>query len=573
MTHTFLLPIEYVQHKTLNPLYDSDLELSSIKEHNKDGQSLFETIYEPSHAMDHLYAQKFMTTYTTDVSFLQDTQILIRKIVPKLTPVDIELAHKAYSEFDAINNEDDFHSKYQYIDLEKIRSFNHNANLMQMLSLYNLTSPVITLITPIIVLILPFFLIRWQGVSLSMTTYIDIVKRLVKNHALGRIAATFNEVSWEKRVYLLATAGFYLFQIYQSALSCYKFAKNMKHIHYVLETYNSYVSQTCSHMESLLNSGTQELFTYKPFLDVLQANYNNLRHLSTQLERVKPLSISVSKACQIGQVMKLYYGLKYDTTLNETLMYSFHFNCYVRRLFTLQELGLAKAKFSEKSIWKITNMIYPHSIRNSPVSNSVSLKRPILLTGPNASGKTTLLKSAFINTLMSQQHGLGPFKTFTFKPYDHFHCYLDIPDTSGRDSLFQAEARRCLDIVKAVTNTTNDSNIETRHFCILDEIYSGTNPTEAVASAFAFIKTLSKQRNCSFILTTHFYNLCELGSLKKLNISNMQMGFRLETTGPTYTYKVKPGISNLKGGIAVLKDLDYPISLIEDAKTILKEYV
>ena len=570
MTQPFSLPIEYVHHQTLSPLYDSDLELSCIKEYNHDGKSLFETIYEPKHVMDRLHSQKAMTIYTNDISFLEDTQILIRKVLSNVEPVDILVSHKAYSEFEAINKEDDFHSKYQYIDLERLRGFNHNANLMQMLSLYNLTSPIITLITPIIVLILPFFLIRWQGVALSMNTYIDIVKRLVKNHALGRIATTFNQVSWEKRVYLLATTGFYLFQIYQSALSCYRFATNMKHIHYVLDIYNLYVSQSCKRLHSLLRSDAKNLPSYKPFLDVLQHQYNNLSSLSSQLESVKPLSLSVTKACQIGQIMKLYYGLKYDKTINETLLYSFHFNCYINRMVKLQSFGLTKAKFSHKPGWKITNMIYPHAINDSSVSNSLSLKRPILLTGPNASGKTTLLKSAFINTLMAQQHGVGPFKAFTFKPYDYFHCYLDIPDTSGRDSLFQAEARRCLDIVKAVTDNTAP---EVRHFCIFDEIYSGTNPTEAVASAFAFIKTLSKQRNCTFILTTHFYNLCELSSLKKLNISNMQMGFKLNETHPVYTYKVKPGVSNLKGGIAVLKELDYPIKLIEDAKTILKEYV
>lgn len=570
MTLTFLLPIEYVEHHTLNPLYDTDLELSSTKEHNEDGQSLFETIFLPNHKMDHLHSQRFMTTFTTDTQFLEETQILIKKQVLSIKHVDIDLANKAYTEFEAINKEDDFHSKYQYIDLERLRSFNHNANIMQMLSLYNLTSPLITLVTPIIILILPFFLIRWQGISLSINTYIDIVKRLVKNHALGRIATTFNDVSWEKRLYLLATAGFYLFQIYQSALSCYKFARNMKHIHYVLETYTAYVCQTCSCMDSFLHSDAQNLTRYRPFIDCLQSKYDNLYNLYLQLERVKPISISLSKACQIGQVMKLYYGLKHDTSMNETLMYSFHFNCYINRLVKLQELGLSKARFSQKPVWKIVNMVYPHSIRSNNVSNSISLKRPILLTGPNASGKTTLLKSAFINTFMAQQHGLGAFKSFTFKPYSRFHCYLDIPDTSGRDSLFQAEARRCLDIVQSVTNA---STPEERHFCIFDEIYSGTNPTEAIASAFAFIKTLSKQKNCSFILTTHFYNLCELGSLKKLAISNMQMGFKLEPSGPVYTYKVKPGISNLKGGIAVLKELHYPLSLIEDAKTILKEYV
>jgi len=570
MTHTFKLPIDFVEHQKLNPLYDNDLELSNTKEHNKDGNSLFEILYQPTHPMDYLHSNEFLTTYTCDTQFLKDTQNLICHTISKISIVDLHLAHKAYSEFDAIEKEDDFHSKYQYIDLERLRSFNHNVSFMQMLSFYNLASPVITLTTPIIILILPFFLIRWQGISLSVSTYLDIVKRLVKNHALGRIASTFNQVSWEKRIYLMATTGFYMFQVYQSAISCFKFATNMKHIHKVLEIYHNYVCQTCNSIESLLNSEVSKLSSYQPFIESLSSNYNYLCNLSHQLQNVKPLSISVTKACQIGQVMKLYYGLKFDKTLNQTLLYSFHFNCYINRLVKLNQLKLGKAKFNEKPIWKIINMSYPHSVHKKSVSNSISLKRPILLTGPNASGKTTLLKAAFINTLMAQQLGVGAFKTLTFKPYVHFHCYLDIPDTSGRDSLFQAEARRCLEIVKAVTDNSSQTN---RHFCIFDEIYSGTNPTEAVASAYAFIKTLSKQRNCSFILTTHFYNLCELSSLKKLNTSNMQMGFKLDTNGPKYTYKVKQGISNLKGGIAVLKELDYPESLIKDAKTILKEYV
>ena len=63
------------------------------------------------------------------------------------------------------------------------------------------------------------------------------------------------------------------------------------------------------------------------------------------------------------------------------------------------------------------------------------------LTGTN--GKTTTIKTALINIILSQQIGYGCFESLKLCPYDNIYCYLNIPDTSGRDSLFQAEARRC----------------------------------------------------------------------------------------------------------------------------------
>ena len=69
-------------------------------------------------------------------------------------------------------------------------------------------------------------------------------------------------------------------------------------------------------------------------------------------------------------------------------------------------------------------------------------------------------------------------------PYDTIHCYLNIPDTSGRDSLFQAEARRCKEILESLEDNK-------KHFCIFDELFSGTNPNEACASSYGFIKYLN----------------------------------------------------------------------------------
>ena len=144
------------------------------------------------------------------------------------------------------------------------------------------------------------------------------------------------------------------------------------------------------------------------------------------------------------------------------------------------------------------------------------------------------------------------------KPYDHIHCYLNIPDTSGRDSLFQAEARRCKEIIDIV-----DSSKKETHLCTFDELYSGTNPDEAEISATSFMEYLVKNKNVSGLLTTHFVNVCKKLDANK-NIINCHMESEKTINKIIYKYKIKEGISDVKGGINVLYDMNYPSEIIEN---------
>lgn len=571
MTLQFKLPIETNTHYIINDNILKDLEVIDAKT-DEQNKSLFQIIYKPEHPVDEIIKDELMKTYTTDVSFLIQSQSVINGLT---TQVPHDIFTNAYDVIREIDGEDDFHSKYQYIEVGLFKSLNNSPHFMQMLSFYNMLSPVITLLTPIVILILPFFLIRFQGVSLSMKAYFGTIKHLLRNHAIGKLADSFGSISWEKRIYLLITVSFYILQIYQNALSCYRFTRNMCHIHKQLFIIRDYLNHTCKSMRMTTEFvKTNDLDRFVAFTDSNETCLLTLRELLLELECITPLRISIPKACQVGNIMRLYYTIRHDDTIKNALLYSFKFNSYVNAMIKLGSLeSLKPATFSNKSIWKTTNMKYPHHIgeaghdnTSETVGNDFNLNKPILLTGPNASGKTTLLKSALLNTLLSQQVGRGFYDKLVIKPYDGFHCYLDIPDTSGRDSLFQAEARRCLNVITSISDN------QSRFFCIFDELYSGTNPTEAVAGAFALTKHIAKQKNVTFVITTHFYDFCRLCEKRKIRIKNCQMDCVVDDKDSTvsFTYKMTSGISDVRGGMSVLQQIGYPSVITDDAISVLE---
>jgi DNA mismatch repair ATPase MutS len=188
----------------------------------------------------------------------------------------------------------------------------------------------------------------------------------------------------------------------------------------------------------------------------------------------------------------------------------------------------------------------------------------MIITGPNASGKTTLLKTNTINVVMCQQFGVGFFERGSIRPYTHIHSYLNIPDTSERDSLFQAESRRCKEIIDSIQQYPAEKGY--RHYCIFDELYSGTNPVEAAKAAYAFLKYTAKFSHVDFILTTHYTSVCN--KLKKSKqISNYKMNVKEKGDKMVYTYTLKKGISKIQGAVSILEDMNYPEEIVRSVKS------
>jgi hypothetical protein len=595
ITETFKLPIFYVSDKphTISPTIAQDLELSTTIDAEE--TPIYSHVFDPTSHLGKIMIKKIPEMFTTNIRYLKETQqslenldlAIINSIYNKYNISDLDVDSTALA-WEEIRKENGFCEKYLYLDWSFLKHLNNHPTFLQAMSIYNITSPLLSLLLPIIVLILPFFIIKLQGKSLSSQQYITILKKIIENHAITKLFTQFNTADFSQKIYLVVSVAFYIFSIYQNVLTCIRFYNNMKKIHTYLEQFKTYVKFTIDYMNYYI-SLTTGFTEYQNFIEDLKKQIKVLQIFESDLNKVTKFHFSLHKTVEIGHVMYTFYQIYSNKEYNEALKYSFGFNGYMHLLTNFKDNILGKklnackfidekeekskkgkkTKKGKKNIDlkpKFKNMYYPKFI-NDPniVKNDCNLNKNLIITGPNASGKTTILKTCLTNILLSQQFGYGCYDSLSFVPYNHIHCYLNIPDTSGRDSLFQAEARRGKEIIDSIKSFSEDN-----HFCIFDELYSGTNPEEAVTSGTAFMNYLFKKSNVTCLLTTHYLQLCKNLESSKQSI-NMSMQTKINDENEhlnkiTYTYKLVQGISTVKGGLQILQNMDYPQEILDNTK-------
>jgi len=562
----FKLPIYYNKNKVkINENIIKDLEL--IETVDNSCNPIYEYVFDNDNDISKKLNEQFVEYYTIDVDFLKDSQTLLREY--KSLDVKYTDYSKNYKNIVDIWNElkinSGFKEKYYFVEYEMIEFLNRSEWFLQFTSIYNLLSPLISLLVPIIILIIPFIVLKIKGLKISINGYIDILKIVASQNSIGKLfVINFNEINYQEKFYILISAAFYLFSIYQNFIVCMRFNNNMKQIHNHFNEIKIYIGHTINTIENYLKYAIN-LKTYEEFNQILNKQLTTLKNLEIKISNITDYNMfNFSKIKEIGYILKCFYELHTDEIFNQTIIYSLGFNAYIDCLKGLQN-NIVNRKINFTNFINKNNKIllknsYYACLKNAiPVKNTIKLKNNIIITGPNASGKTTILKSTLINILLSQQFGCGFYETAYLKPYNNIYCYLNIPDTSGRDSLFQAEARRCKEILDNIQKNPKNET----HFCAFDELYSGTNPEEAEKSASSFMSYIVKYKNVSSILTTHFIKVCKKLNNNK-NIINYKMMTYEKDENLIYTYKLIKGISSIKGGVLILKQLNYPKEIIEN---------
>ena len=573
----FKLPIEYLDENHIYILQETvaeDLELSGkLIEDVSNNTIVSETtmyhyLLNPKNEFALQMIPKWRTYITTNAVFLGQTQEIIRTIgynknqtICEYTPdynTIMEIWHDT-------KEDPNFLERYSYMEISMFRSLNKMPAFLQAISVVNMGSPILSFLIPFILFLFPFVILKIQGIPITFSVYMSVLKEISRNHFIGKLISNAQNMSLQNVIYMFVLLGLYAYQIYQNYVSCIRFYKNINRINEQICEMQKYVHYSISNMENF-SQIIQQKSQYKAFHQDLLCNIQHLKLLKEHIQNVRPFKPSFSKIGEIGLLLGCYYELHSNMEFEKALQYSFDFEGFTTNLkgihenLTMNKIGTAEfyMDVSGNSL-SIKDQYYPALIDEMYVSNDATMDKNMIITGPNAAGKTTYLKTTVINIIFTQQFGCGFYSTCRMKPYTHIHSYLNIPDTSGRDSLFQAESRRC----KEILNVINDSSEKSRHFGIFDELYSGTNPVEATKSAYSFLLYLSKFENVDYILTTHYVDICSRLTKASTRIENWKMDATMDEKGDIeYNYTISKGISTIQGAIKVLRDMEYPEEII-----------
>jgi len=201
-----------------------------------------------------------------------------------------------------------------------------------------------------------------------------------------------------------------------------------------------------------------------------------------------------------------------------------------------------------------------HPLIQNATSNSLdALTNSALITGSNMSGKTTFLKTIGINFILSQSLYISLSKEISIPKLIVRSSIRRNEELEEGKSYFFVEIESINDFVKL-------SEQKNQYLFLIDEIFRGTNTVERLASSTAVLKFLDL--NNKVFVTTHDV---ELQDLLENNFKMFHFSEQVENGNFFFNYTIKEGPCTSGNAIKLLEILDYPDSIIKEAKEIAKE--
>lgn len=215
-----------------------------------------------------------------------------------------------------------------------------------------------------------------------------------------------------------------------------------------------------------------------------------------------------------------------------------------------------------------TNLWNPLLKFDNQVRNNVTLgfteNNTMILTGPNKAGKSTYMRTLILATYLSQSLGITCAETLHFTPFDNMFTYLNVPDSIGKESLFEAELERCYDYYNTAKNLSKNKKV----IGFIDELFTGTNYLEGMSGSYAIIKKISEYPSALTVVSTHFHEICNIKNVQYCKFyANVKDENTLQPGESIYdfTYKIENGISDQCIALNLLKEKGYGDEIVDIA--------
>ena len=222
---------------------------------------------------------------------------------------------------------------------------------------------------------------------------------------------------------------------------------------------------------------------------------------------------------------------------------------YRRTLHTYCEPSIIK----DKQQITFSNLLHP--LLTEAVPNSLNINHNILLTGSNASGKSTFMKAVATNLILAQTLNTATAEAFSYKPGLVYTSMANTDDILSGDSYFMTELKS----IRRLFNIKNNQLV----YCFIDEIFKGTNTTERIAASESVLNYLDTEKHYKVIAATHDI---ELSEYLKANYENYHFNESIENNQIYFDYKIKKGKANTRNAIELLRITQFPERVYTRAK-------
>lgn len=198
-----------------------------------------------------------------------------------------------------------------------------------------------------------------------------------------------------------------------------------------------------------------------------------------------------------------------------------------------------------------------------PVTNDFSSSKSMLLTGSNASGKSTFLRTVGLNILLSQTINTVCAKNFNTTMFRLYSSMALSDNILGNESYYMVEIKS----LKRILNTIDE---EYPIFCLVDEILRGTNTVERISASSEILKYMAKSNHVFCLAATHDIELTYM-----LNdiFDNYSFEEQVIKNKIVFDYKLKTGRSKTRNAIKILEFIGYDKSIIRAADKKAKNYL
>ncbi len=330
-------------------------------------------------------------------------------------------------------------------------------------------------------------------------------------------------------------------------------------------TVSSYIIRMLDSIKSITKLHIKEI---KPYCDELESIYTKFK----SFKRGSKYVAAKSPNGDLGDVILDYIRILFHIDLIKFngMLDNIHKNRdNLNRMFEIVGLidsMIAVASFRTMipyySIPKLVHKKEPllhveelfHPLITEPIPNSIEVRDCVLITGSNASGKSTFLKSVAINAILSQT-------IFTSLSKSYEASYFQIASSMAlRDDIFSKESYYIVEI-KSLKRILDKGNEEIPTLCFVDEVLRGTNTLERIAASSQILYNFSI-RNFLCFAATHDI---ELTYILENYYKNFHFKEEIMDNDIHFDYKLHSGRAVSKNAIKLLSIMGYSDDIIDKA--------